>query len=94
METVYRIFMYIFPYAASVALYAWMFRRAQRVPHKTFKAVSLATVVAGFCYTVYSIVKTIGTVFTDDSFHFQIMVVTVAVLFFAAIFMAFGEPEK
>jgi hypothetical protein len=94
METVYRIFMYLFPFAISIALYIWMFRKAQRVPHKTLKGVALAIVIAGFCYTLYDIVKTIGRIFTDDRFHFEIMIVTVIVLFFASIVMALGEPEK
>ena len=94
METVYRIFMYLFPFGVSIALYVWMFRKAQRVPHKTLKGVALAIIVAGFCYTLYDIIKTIGAALTDDNFHFQIMIVTVIVLFFAAIAMAFGEPEK
>lgn len=94
METVYRLFMYIFPYAFSLALYVWMFRKAQKVPQKTYKTIALIIVVAGIGYTVYSIVKTVGTIFTDDDFHFQIMIVTVVVLFFASIVMALGEPEK
>lgn len=94
METVFRIFMYLFPYAISIALYVWMFRKAQRVPHKVLRGVSMAIIVAGFCYTLYEIVTTIGAVLTDDRFHFQIMIITVIVLFFASIAMAFGEPEK
>lgn len=94
MEIVYRLFMYIFPYAISLALYTWMFRKAGRVPHKVYKSIALAIVVGGVAYTIYSIVKTAGAVFTDDNFHFQIMIVTIVVLFFASIAMALGEPEK
>jgi hypothetical protein len=94
METAFRIFMYLFPYAISIALYVWMFRKAQRVPHKVLKGVALAIVVAGFCYTLYEIITTISTALTDDRFHFAIMIITVILLFFASIAMAFGEPEK
>lgn len=94
MEAVYRIFMYTLPYAISLALYAWMFRKAQKVPHKVYKSVALAIVVGGFCYAIYNIARTVGAVFTDDNFHFQILIVTVIVLFFASVAMALGEPEK
>jgi hypothetical protein len=94
METVYRIFMYIFPYAISLALYVWMFRKVQHVPNKTYKGIAIIIVVAGFCYTVYQIATTVGKALTDDRFHFQILIATVIVLFFASIAMAFGEPEK
>jgi hypothetical protein len=94
METIYRLFMYAFPYAVSLALYTWMFRKAGRVPKKGYKNVALAVIVAGTGYTVYRIIKTAGAIFTDDRFHFQILIVTVVVLFFASIAMALGEPEK
>ena len=94
METAYRLFMYIFPYALSLALCIWMLRKASGVPHKVFKSIALAIVVGGIGYIVYDIVKTAGKIFTDDNFHYQIMIVTVAVLFFASIMMALGEPEK
>jgi hypothetical protein len=94
MEAVFRIFMYLFPYAISLALYVWMFRKAQRVPHKIYKGVALAIVVAGFCYTLFKIATTVGAVMTDDRFHFQILIITVIVLFLASIAMALGEPEN
>lgn len=94
MEAFYRIFMYVFPYAISLALCIWMLRKASRVPHKIYKSVALTIVIGGIGYAVYSIIKTAGTLFTDDNFHYQIMIVTIAVLFFASIAMALGEPEK
>lgn len=94
METIYRLFMYTFPYALSLALCIWMLRKAGRVPHKVSRYIALAIIVAGIGYIIYSIVKTAGTIFTDDNFHYQIMIVTVVVLFFASIAMALGEPEK
>ncbi|WP_121352843.1 hypothetical protein [Flavisolibacter nicotianae] len=93
MEAVFRIFMYLFPYGASIALYIWVFRKAQRVPNKVAKGIALALVVAGLGYTAYQIATTVGAVMTDDRFHFQIMIITIVVLFFASIAMAFGEPE-
>lgn len=94
METVFRIFMYLFPYAISVVLYVWVFRKALRVPHPVYRGIALALVVAGFCYTLYQIAITIGAVLTDDRFHFQIMIITVVVCFLASVMMALGEPEK
>lgn len=94
MEAAYRLFMYLFPYAVSLALYVWMFRKALRVPHKTARLLALVIIIAGLCYTGYAIATTVGAVFTDDNFHFVILIVTVIVLFLASIAMAFGEPEK
>lgn len=93
MEAVFRIFMYLFPYAISIALYVWIFRKAQRVPHKVYKGLALAIVAAGFGYTVYKIATTVGAVMTDDRFHFQILIITIIVLFLASIAMALGEPD-
>lgn len=94
MEAIYRIFMYIFPYAIAIALYVWMWRKAIRVPNKILKAVALIIIGGGFAYTLYSIATTAGALFTDDSFHFQILIITIIVLFLASIAMAFGEPES
>lgn len=94
METIFRVFMYIFPFAVSLALYIWMARRASRVPGKTHKTIALVIVGAGLLYTLYRVVVTAGTIFKNDKFNFQILVTTIIVLFFAAIAMAFGEPEK
>lgn len=94
MEAVYRVFMYVLPFAFSLALYLWVFLKARKVPHKVYRTISIAIVVGGFCYTVHEIVTTVGTIFTDENFHFQIMIATVIVLFFSSIAMALGEPEK
>ena len=94
METAFRLFMYIFPYALSIAAYAWMFRRARRVPHRTAMIIALVIIVLGFGYTLYHLATTVTGALTDDRFHFAILLITVFVLFFAAIAMAFGEPEK
>ena len=94
MDTAFRLFMYIFPYAVSIAAYVWMFRRAKRVPHKSYKVAALAIIVAGVGYTLYHMTTTITKALSDDRFHFGIFIIMVIVLFFAAIAMALGEPEK
>lgn len=94
MDTAYRIFMYIFPYAVSMAVYIWLFRRARRVPHPTAKWVAWLVIAAGVGYTFYRIVISISTALTDDNFHASPIIVSIIVGFFAAIAMAFGEPEK
>lgn len=94
METIFRLFMYIFPYAVSLAIYVWLFRKAQRVPGKAAKIIATVIVVAGAAYTLYSIATTITTALTNDRFQFAIIIITAIVGFFAAIAMAFGEPEK
>ena len=94
METAYRLFMYIFPYAICLALYIWMFRKALKVPHKGARIAALVIIVLGLCYTGYEIATTVGAALTDENFHFPILIITVIGLFFASIAMAFGEPEK
>lgn len=94
METIFRLFMYIFPYAVSLSLYIWVFRKAQKVPHKAAKIIALSIVVVGMAYTLYHMVTTIGKALTDDRFHFGVIIITIIVLFLASISMAFGEPEK
>jgi hypothetical protein len=94
METIFRLFMYIFPYAVSLSIYVWLFRKAQRVPNKTAKVIASVIVVAGAGYTLYKIATTISKALTEDRFQFVTIIVTAIVGFFAAIAMAFGEPEK
>jgi hypothetical protein len=94
METIFRLFMYIFPYAVSLSLYIWIFRKALKVPQKGYRIAAVAIVVGGLAYTLYEIVRTIRKALTDDNFHFAILIVTIIVLFFASIAMAFGEPDS
>lgn len=94
METLFRLFMYIFPYAVSLSLYIWIFRKALKVPHKGFRTAAVVIVAAGLLYTLYEIATTITKALTDDNFHFVVLIVTIVVLFFASIAMAFGEPEE
>lgn len=94
METLFRLFMYIFPYAVSLSLYIWIFRKALKVPQKGYRIAALVIVVAGLAYTLYEIARTISKALTDDNFHFAILIVTIIVLFFASIALAFGEPDE
>lgn len=94
METLFRLFMYIFPYAVSLSLYIWIFRKALKVPHKGFRMAAIVIVAAGLAYTLYEIATTISKALTDDNFHFVVLIVTIIVLFFASMAMAFGEPDE
>ena len=94
MEIIFRLFMYIFPYALSVAAYVWMFKKALRVPNKIARVIALVFITGGLCYTLYKIGTTIGSALTDDRFEFVILIITTFVLFFASIAMAFGQPEE
>ena len=94
MDTAYRLFMYIFPYAISLAVYLWLVRRAWRVPSKLAKGIALLVIAAGVGYTLYRIVITIPKALTDDNFHASPIIVSIIAGFFAAMAMAFGEPEK
>ena len=94
METFFRLFMYVFPYAISLGLYTWLFRRSAKVPHKTARIIAMVIIGAGAADTLYQVATTIGNALTDDRFHFAIIIITIIVGFLAAIAMAFGEPEK
>lgn len=94
METAFRLFMYLLPFALSIAAYGWMFKKAKRVPNKTARIIAIVFVAAGGVYTLYQLATTITKALSDDRFHFGIIIITVFILFFAAIAMAFGEPEK
>ena len=94
METLFRLFMFLFPYDVAITLYVWMLRKAKRVPNKSLRALSFVITGAGLLYTLYRLVTSAGKAFKDDRFQFEIIVITIIVLFFAAIAMAFGEPEK
>lgn len=94
MDTAYRLFMYIFPFAISIAVYVWLIRRASRVPHKTARIIAFLVIVAGAGYTLYRIAITITKALIDDNFHASPIIVSIIAGFFAAIAMAFGEPEK
>lgn len=94
METVFRLFMFIFPYAVSIALYIWILKKAWRVPHKLAKVVATTLVIAGLGYTLFKLATSVSRALTDDRFEYAILIITIFVLFFASIAMALGQPEK
>lgn len=94
METAFRIFMYLFPFAVSLSLYYWMLKRALKVPVALYRVLALVIISGGILYTLFKIVTSASGILTNDNFEFAIFIVTVAVLALAAITMALGEPEK
>jgi hypothetical protein len=94
MDTIFRIFMFILPYALCIAGYIWVGKKAWRVENKIAKAIALAILAGGLGYTLYKMISAIGGIMTNDNFEFAIIIITVFVLFFASIAVAIGEPEK
>lgn len=94
LDPVYRVFMFLLPYAICVAAYIWMGRKSLQSINKAFGYTALAVVIVGFGYTAYEFIKSIGGIMTEDNFHYKIIIVMVAVLALASIIIAFGEPEK
>ena len=94
MDTLFRIFMFILPYALCIAGYIWVGRKAWRVQNKIAKWIALVILGGGLGYTLYKMIGAIGSVLTNDNFEFAIIIITVFVLFFASIAIAMGEPEE
>jgi len=94
METVFRLFMYLLPFALSIAAYIWVGRKAFQVKNKIAKTIALIILAAGLGYTLYKMGSSIGGAFTNENFEFMIMVINVFVLFFTSIAITLGEPEK
>ena len=94
LDTIYRIFMFILPFALCFAAYVWVGKKALRVPNKTAKIIALVIIAAGLCFTLYRLVRLLGNFFTNDLFEYVIILVMVATLALASIVMALGEPEK
>lgn len=93
IDNIYRVFMFVLPFAICLAAYVWVGKKALRVPQKAARIGALAVVCGGLVYTVYRLIKAIGTAFANDNFEYIIVIVTVAVLALASIIMAIGEPE-
>lgn len=93
MDTVFRIFMFLFPYALCVAAYIWVGKKALRVPQPAARIIALAIVAGGLGYTVYRFVKEARKALSNDNFEYIILIVMVVVLAIASIVMAIGEPE-
>jgi len=94
MDTVFRVFMFLLPYAICIAAYIWVGTKAWRTNNMISKITALAFVAGGLGYTLYKLVRTIGNITTSDDFEFVIIIIMVFVLFFASIAIAVGEPEK
>ena len=94
MEAIFRIFMYILPYALSIAAYIWVGKKALHTSNKIAKVIAFIILACGLGYTLYKMGTSISKALTDDRFEFGIMIVNVFVLFFAAIAIALGQPEE
>lgn len=94
IDTLFRIFMFVLPYALCYAGYIWIGKKAWKTPTNAAKYISLFFVFGGAAYTTYKLVRAAAGIFTNDNFEFVIIIVTVFVLFFASIALAFAEPEK
>lgn len=94
IDNVFRIFMFIFPYAVCFAAYIWVGKKAWRAPKGVAKIIALAFVALGTGYTLYKLFGAVGTMMTNDNFEFGIIIVMVFILFFASVALAMAEPEK
>ena len=94
LDTVYRIFMFVLPFALCMAAYVWVGRKALRVSNQTAKIVALVIVAGGMGFTLYRIILTAGSFMKNELFEYLVIIVMVAVLALASIVMALGEPEK
>lgn len=93
MDTAFRIFMFVLPYALCIAAYFWVAKKAWRATNIISKIIAFVFVTGGLGYTLFKMIQSIGGIFTNDNFEFIIFIVTVFVLFFASIAIAVGEPE-
>ena len=94
MDTVFRVFMFLLPYAICIAAYIWVGRKAWLTKNIFSKIIAFLFVAGGLGYTLYKLVRNIRGIATSDDFEFVIIIIMVFVLFFASIAIAVGEPEK
>lgn len=94
LDNVFRVFMFVLPYALCFAAYIWVGKRAWKAPKGIARIIAFVFVIGGAGYTLYKLVRAIGGVFKNDIFEFAIMIVTVFILFFASIAITMAEPEK
>lgn len=94
LDTIYRIFMFIVPYALCFAAYVWVGRKALRVPQKTPRIIALIIIAGGIAFTIYRLVRYIGFALANDLFEYVVIIAMVAVLALASIVMAIGQPEE
>ena len=93
-DSIFRVFMFVLPYALCFAGYIWVGKRAWKAPNGIAKIISLIFVFGGGVYTAYKLIGSISGIMTNDNFEFIIIIVTVFVLFFASVALAMAEPEK
>ncbi len=94
LDNIYRVFMFILPFAICFATYVWMGKKAWRVQQKTARMIALIVIAGGIAFTMYRMVVSVVDVFTNDIFEYIALLVMVAVLALASIVMAIGEPEE
>ncbi|HUC80605.1 MAG TPA: hypothetical protein VMR70_06790 [Flavisolibacter sp.] len=94
LDTLFRLFMFILPFALCFAGYIWIGKKAWKAPNNPAKYISLLFVAGGAGYTAYKVIRLAGGILTNDNFEFAIIIITVFVLFFASVALAFAEPEK
>ena len=94
LDNIYRVFMFILPFALCFAAYVWMGKKAWRVQQKPARIIAVAVIAGGIAFTLYRMVRSAVDVFTNDIFEYIALLVMVAVLALASIVMAIGEPEE
>ena len=94
MDTVYRIFMFIFPYAVCIAGNIWVGRKVWQATHPVWRWVAVFFVACSSVYTIYDLIKRAPKLFSDDNFIYIVIIVNVVLWAVAAISMAIGEPEN
>ncbi|RYZ27500.1 MAG: hypothetical protein EOO10_12515 [Chitinophagaceae bacterium] len=94
LDSIFRVFMYVLPFALCFAGYVWVGKKVWKAPNGIAKIIAAIFVLGGAGYTLYKVIRSIGTMMTNDNFEFAIIIVTVFVLFFASIAIAMAEPEK
>lgn len=94
LDNIYRVFMFVLPFALCLTAYVWVGRKAWRVQQKTSRVLSLVIIAAGLCYTLYRMVRLASSFFTNDNFEYIVIIVMIVALALASIVMAIGEPEK
>ena len=93
-DNIFRVFMFVMPFALCLAAYVWVGRKALRVPQPAARIAAVAVVAGGLVYTLYRLVIALRTMFASDNFEYIIIIVTVVALAVASIIMAIGEPEE
>ncbi|HVF96794.1 MAG TPA: hypothetical protein VM871_05715 [Flavisolibacter sp.] len=94
LDNIFRVFMFVLPYALCIAAYIWVGKKALAVPNRAATIIALFIVAGGLGYTLYKLVRSASGILRNDNFEYIIVVVTVGVLFFASIAMALGQPEE